>query len=137
MLVSAALAPVASANATKYFYDGQHKTPGVKSSLGGVVELAYDKNGNRTERTSAADLITPRLIDSTLLLDIRADIHRVYFLWGDGRRDAWENSESDRNLPRTFTHDYQWNGDFLCQIYFISKAGERKHYTTRITISGL
>lgn len=125
------------ASVLKYFYDGQHKAEGITGRIGSICELACDREGKCTEKASREGMIVPSLVDSTLTIDIRGDIHRVYFLWGDGQSDFWENQDEVGKPAYSFIHDYLWSGDFFCRIYFISPDGERKQYVTRITITGL
>lgn len=126
-----------SAETTKYFYDGQYKAARLSSQINGMIEHAYDGKGNRTEKIFSGGLITPEIVDSTLTLKIHADIQRVYFLWGDGQRDNWENPKRGEKDSHAFIHNYLWNGDFLCQIYLVSLEGETKQYTAKITIAGM
>lgn len=132
-----AAGPTASAGTTKYFYDGQYKAERVSGRINGMVELAYDSQGKRTEKILSGGLITPEIVDSTLTLEIHADIQRVYFLWGDGQRDNWENRQRGQKDSHSFIHRYLWNGDFLCEIYLVSLEGETKQYTAKITITGM
>lgn len=133
-LGSPALLP---ANVLKYFYDGRHKTEAITGRIGTICELACDREGKCLEKSSRGGKIIPSLVDGTLTIDIHEDIHRVYFLWGDGQSDSWENQDNGGKGFHSFMHDYRWNGDFYCQIYFVSLAGVRKHYRAKITITGL
>lgn len=129
--------PTSAAGTTKYFYDGQYKAARVSSRINSMIELAYDGKGQRTEKIFSGGLITPEIVDGTLTLEIHADIQRVYFLWGDGQGDTWENRKGGQKDSHSFIHNYRWNGDFLCQIYLISLEGETKQYTAKITITGM
>lgn len=125
------------ANVLKYFYNGQPKAEAIIGRVGTICELACDRDGKCTEKSSREGKIVPSLVDGTLTIDIHEDIHRVYFLWGDGQSDSWENHDHGGERPHSFMHDYLWNGDFFCQIYSVSLAGVRKHYAAKITITGM